>query len=133
MNKCLFCQIIAWEIPCAKVYENEHVFAFLDIYPDSRFHTLVVPKEHSCNIYDIKEADLHAILSGVQYITWLYKEKLWIEHVNIVSNNGPHAQQEIAHTHYHIIPRSENDGLQISRTKHPERQQEFSEMLEKLR
>jgi histidine triad (HIT) family protein len=133
MKSCLFCQIIAWDIPCYKVYEDEHVIAFLDIYPNSKYHTLIVPKQHSLNIYDIETKDLHAILFATKKITSLYKEKLWIENIQIHSNNWTQAQQEIGHSHWHIIPRSSDDDLDIKRTTHPERQDEFPQMLEKLR
>ena len=87
MTDCLFCQIVTGKIPSYTVYENKEVLAFLDIYPDSRYHTIVIPKQHSCNIYDIQEKDLHAIMSACKKITTLYKDKVGIEDVQIHSNN----------------------------------------------
>jgi len=107
---CIFCQIVSGEIPSYKVYEDEKILAFLDIKPLSLGHTLVITKKHYQNIEEINEEDLSALILAVKKIGHLLKTKLGVEGYNVSTNNDPVAGQEIPHIHFHIIPRSENDG-----------------------
>ena len=107
---CIFCKIIAGEIPSYKVYEDEKILAFLDIKPLSPGHTLVITKKHYQNIEEISEEELSALILAVKKIGHLLKTKLRIDGYNVSTNNDPVAGQEIPHIHFHIIPRSENDG-----------------------
>ena len=108
---CIFCKIIAGEIPCHKVYEDDKVLAFLDIKPLNLGHTLVIPKKHYENLEEINEEELTALTLAVKKIGRLVKEKLGVAGYNISENNGEVAGQEIMHLHFHIIPRQEGDGL----------------------
>ena len=108
---CLFCKIISGEIPSTKIYEDENTFAFLDINPTNIGHTLVVPKKHSRNIFDIEKKDLEAIYNTSQKIAKAIKNSLNSDGVNIISNNEPAAGQLIFHTHIHIVPRLNTDGF----------------------
>jgi histidine triad (HIT) family protein len=110
MSDCIFCKIIEGKIPSYKVYEDENTFAFLDIHPASRYHTLVVPKKHFDNIFDTPSQDLQQIMIAIKKITDLYKTKLGIENLQILNSSGSEAQQDVFHTHFHIIPRSLGDG-----------------------
>ena len=65
MKDCIFCQIVRGESPSWKVYENNHVYAFLDINPASRYHTLIIPKKHYVNIFDVPDEDLREVISVV--------------------------------------------------------------------
>jgi len=133
MENCIFCQVAKGESPSWKVYENESVYAFLDIFPATRYHTLVIPKKHYTNIFDITESDLKAVISVVQRLSKLYKEKLGIEDIQIISNTGAAAQQTVFHIHFHIVPRSMSDGQDVRWRTHPEWRKEFDAMLEKLK
>ena len=103
MNDCLFCKIIAGEIPSAKVYEDEHVFAFRDINPQAPTHILVVPKEHIASAAELTEKNASAAahclvaaakIAGSEKLTGVYR---------IVSNVGPDAGQTVKHLHFHIL------------------------------
>lgn len=132
MDNCIFCKIVKGEIPSWKVWENEDVYAFFDINPMSRFHTLVIPKKHYVNIFDIPEKELKAVIVVVRKIAKLYEEKLGVEHIQILSNNGVEAGQEVFHLHYHIIPRKEGESKKSRWKAHPEWRKDFDEMLEKI-
>lgn len=110
MNDCLFCKIIAGDIPSEKIYEDDHVFAFLDINPVNPGHTLVVPKMHSQNLYDTDDATLASIMAAVKKIAIAVKQAVSADGINIEMNNDPAAGQVIFHIHVHIIPRSKDDG-----------------------
>ncbi len=107
---CLFCKIIDGQIPSHKVYENDLVLAFLDIFPLSYGHTIVIPKKHYYNFLDMPEDDMGNYFKELKKISLLIKEKLKIDGFNIVQNNFPAAGQVIPHLHFHIIPRMKGDG-----------------------
>ena len=107
----LFLKIIAGEIPSAKVYEDELTYAFLDIRPNNKGHTLVVPKTKYRNIFDIDSDVFAAMAKTAQKVAVAIKEELGADGVNITMNNEPAAHQEIFHAHLHVIPRFENDGI----------------------
>ena len=113
MENCLFCKIIKGEIPSYKIYEDEYTYAFLDISKDVDGHTLVVPKKHFNNTLDCDEVTLTHIMKTVQLISNHYINNCGYSGVNIYNNNGSSAQQAIMHTHYHIIPRKDNDNFDI--------------------
>jgi len=102
---CLFCKIVSGEIPSTKVYEDEHVAAFLDIKPKSEHHTLVIPKAHYVNILDMPADELSRVMAAVKHIAEEYRGKYGLENFNIVHNAGAKAGQEVYHFHTHIIPR----------------------------
>lgn len=111
MDDCLFCKIIAGEIPSQKVYEDEKTFAFLDINPVNHGHTLVVPKKHSENIYDIDESDWIAVMKTTKMLASKIKEAVEADGINIEMNNDTAAGQIVFHTHVHIVPRIDDDGF----------------------
>lgn len=108
---CVFCQIIAGDIPSYKVYEDEKTLAFLDINPVSVGHVLVVTKGHYANLEEIPPEELTALISSVQKVGRLLKDKLAVAGYNVTENNDPVAGQEIPHIHFHVIPRGNGDGL----------------------
>ncbi|HCA88037.1 MAG TPA: HIT family protein [Streptomyces sp.] len=108
---CLFCRIVAGEIPSMKVYEDEFAFAFLDISPWQTGHALVVPKRHSTDALE-DEAALGEVAHAVVTVANLLKERLGASAVNLLSNAGSDAGQEVFHTHVHVIPRyPDNPGI----------------------
>ena len=110
---CIFCKIIAGEIPSYKVYEDDNVFAFLDIAPVNVGHTLVIPKKHYENMEDISEEELCNLARVVKRIGKSIKEGLGVKGYNININNKEVAGQNVPHLHFHIIPREEGDGLKL--------------------
>jgi len=104
MNDCIFCKIVSGDIPSYKIYEDDRVFAFLDIKPLSKGHTLVLPKEHFENVFDIPE-DLYAYMFEVaKNISANIKEKYQPEGIFINQNNGEMAGQSVLHIHIHVKP-----------------------------
>jgi histidine triad (HIT) family protein len=129
---CIFCKIIAGEIPAHRVYEDEKTLAFLDIMPVHPGHILVVPKHHAANLEEIEEGDLIAVSLTMKKMGRLLKEKLGYEGYNACTNNDPVANQEIPHLHFHLIPRIKDDGLGTWLQK-PYNEGEAEEVLSKLK
>ncbi len=132
MEECIFCRIIKGEIPSNKVYEDEQVFAFLDIAPVNPGHTLVIPKKHYKNIEEIPEDLLSNLMSVVKKVGLGVKKGLPSEGYNIGLNNDPVAGQVVSHLHFHIIPRKSDDGLHLWPGKEYQ-EGEATQILEKIR
>ena len=112
MTDCLFCKIISGEIPCSEVYENEQVFAFLDIHPINKGHTLIIPKKHSSDMLDDDDDDLKACIHAAKFIGKAVMDAVGAEGFNFSSNIKQAAGQVIFHTHFHVIPRFKGDGFE---------------------
>jgi histidine triad (HIT) family protein len=110
---CLFCRIVAGELPAHVVFENENVMAFLDIAPVNPGHTLVIPKKHYANMEEISEEDLCEVVKAVKKVGKSLKENLEVEGYNITENNDAASGQIIPHIHFHVIPRHSADGLNL--------------------
>lgn len=109
MENCLFCKIIAGEIPSYKVAETKDAYAFLDIGPLAFGHTLVLPKKHIVNLFEADAKDLYPVLDLVTDLAKLLKEKLPCDGLNVLVNNGETAGQTVLHAHWHLIPRYKAD------------------------
>ncbi len=113
MTACIFCKIIEGTIPSAKIYEDEHVLAFMDITPVTKGHALLIPKTHRENIYDLTEEEAAQLFSIAPKIANALKDEFKPAGMNLLQNNGAHAGQAVFHFHLHFIPRyDENDGFQ---------------------
>lgn len=110
MPDCIFCKIVAGEIPSHKIHEDESVLAFLDINPVNPGHTLVIPKAHHENILDTPSDTLRKLITVVQAIAPAVLSAVGADSFNLGVNNGPSAGQVVFHTHLHIMPRFINDG-----------------------
>ena len=132
MDDCIFCKIIKGELPSYKVYEDEYTYALLDIFPVNEYHTLVIPKKHYVDMFDIPEDELVSIMKTVKKIADLYKTKLGINNIQIINNSGAEAQQIVFHIHFHIIPRYPGDDQNIILTKNPKLHENANELLQKL-
>lgn len=108
---CLFCKIIAGEIPCYKVYEDSDFIAFLDIYPVNPGHVLVIPKVHCDNIFELSDDIASKYFVVVKKMASIIKESVNADGINIGMNNLSAAGQIIFHSHVHVIPRFNDDGL----------------------
>lgn len=132
MSDCIFCQIVRGEAPSWKIMENEYVYAFLDINPVSQYHTLVIPKKHFENIFDIDDQYIMEISKVLRHLSQAYQKQLGINHLQIVNSNGREGQQDVFHLHFHIVPRSLGDGQNIRWRTHPEWRTQFDQWLEEL-
>ncbi len=110
-SDCIFCKIVSGEIPCKKIYEDEAVFAFLDIRPISDGHTLVVPKAHSEKLHQCRPEVLSKVISCVGKIAEAVFGAVGATGYNVLCNNGRVAGQLVDHVHFHIIPRNEGDEV----------------------
>lgn len=115
---CIFCKIINKEIPSKIVYEDDLVIAILDLSQATYGHTLVMPKKHYANIYEIDDDTLAHLIKVVKELAIKLKNKLHADGINILNNNAEAAGQTIMHYHIHILPRYKNDDLNISFTDH---------------
>lgn len=106
----IFSRIIKGEIPCHKVYEDAHVFAFLDIGPLSSGHTLVIPKEEKAHLHELSDEAAAAIGRALPRICRAVLKATGANAYNILQNNGSLAHQAVFHVHFHIIPRFEGTG-----------------------
>lgn len=108
---CLFCKIVAGEIPSIKVYEDSRVVAFMDINPINQGHLLVIPRNHAATIYDIEPEDLTAVYSAAQRLARALKKALDQPGLNLIQSNGRAASQVVDHFHLHLIPRWPDDAF----------------------
>lgn len=104
----IFCKIIKGEIPSYKLYEDDKVLAFLDVNPNHNGHTLIVPKEHYENFFDIDEELLHHILKVAKEIAVKLKDKLNYDGISLCQNN--YYGQEVKHFHLHLIPKYKEEN-----------------------
>ena len=132
MENCIFCKIVRGELPSYKVYEDDKTIAFLDIHPVNAGHTLVVPKAHSTNIFDITPDDWAALAEVVRKLSIAVEKALGADGVNIGMNNREHAGQVVGHSHMHIIPRFEADGFKLM-PQRTYKENEAESTLEKIR
>jgi len=109
--ECIFCKIVRGEIPCAEVYSDDSILAFLDIGPISKGHTLVIPKKHYNNLFDMPDDMGNHLLKVMQKVGSAIMKATGATGINVVMNNYPSAGQVIPHAHWHLIPRIEGDGL----------------------
>lgn len=111
-DDCIFCKIVKGEIPIAKVFEDENVLAFLDISQVSKGHTLIIPKIHKENIYQLSPETAQEIFKVVPKIATAIKDQFNPIGLNLLNNNGEHAGQSVFHFHLHLIPRyGKGDGF----------------------
>ncbi|MFZ3589798.1 HIT family protein [Bacillus sp. DJP31] len=111
-DDCIFCKIVKGDIPSAKVFENEHVLAFLDISQVSKGHTLIIPKIHKENVFELSSETAQEIFKVVPKISNSIKNQLSPLGLNLLNNNGELAGQSVFHFHLHLIPRyGRGDGF----------------------
>lgn len=110
-ENCIFCKIVAGEIPCARAYEDERVLAFLDINPIAEGHTLLVLKEHYPTLLDVPPSEGESLLRAMRLVAGGLLEATKAGGFNCVQNNFHCAGQMVFHAHWHLIPRFDNDGL----------------------
>ncbi|MBD3406786.1 MAG: HIT domain-containing protein [Candidatus Lokiarchaeota archaeon] len=108
-EECLFCKIIQGEIPSTKVFEDDKVLAFMDIYPVSEGHCLLIPKDHYANMFDVDKDVLAHLSKRLADLTRMVNRAFKPDGVLNTVANGPGAGQEIPHLHFHVIPRNKGD------------------------
>ena len=111
---CIFCKIVAGEIPSFKLWEDADTYAFMDINPANPGHALIIPKAHWPNLFEIPADLLGPVLATTQRVARAVKAVLAPHGLNIVQANGPGAAQSVFHLHVHVVPRGEDDGLRLN-------------------
>ncbi|EOD52272.1 Histidine triad (HIT) protein [Neofusicoccum parvum] len=127
---CIFCKIIKGEIPSMKLFESDKTFAFLDIGPLSRGHSLIIPKHHGAKLHDIPDDQLTEILPVAKKIA----QAAGAEDYNILQNNGRIAHQVVDHVHFHMIPKpNEAEGLGIGWPTKEANKDELQKLFEEIK
>jgi diadenosine tetraphosphate (Ap4A) HIT family hydrolase len=130
MAACIFCKIIKGEIPSMKIFESEKTFAFLDIGPLSRGHSLIIPKFHGAKLHDIPDEHLHEVLSVTKKIAMAQG----VEDYNVLQNNGRIAHQMVDHVHFHLIPKpNEKEGLGVGWPQQSPDKSDLQKLLEEIK
>jgi histidine triad (HIT) family protein len=130
---CIFCKIVAGELPATVIDEDERTIAFMDINPATRGHALVIPREHARNLLEIDDADLAATIAGARRLASRISDRLGAAGVNLLNSCGAAAWQTVFHFHVHVIPRYDNDPLQLPWRPAPGDPEEIAAVAEELR
>ena len=109
-DNCIFCKIIAGEIPSHTLYEDEQFKVILDVGPATKGHALILPKHHYANLYELPEDTAADVIRLAKKMMTTMTDKLKCDGFNIVQNNGEVAGQTVFHFHMHLIPRYKDDG-----------------------
>ena len=130
---CLFCKIVAGELPATIVAEDERTIAFMDINPATRGHALVIPRAHAPDLHAVDPEDLAAVALMAQRLAARARDGLGADGVNLLNSNGAAAWQTVFHFHVHVIPRYEGDPLRLPWTPGPGDPDEIAKVAEALR
>jgi histidine triad (HIT) family protein len=116
---CIFCRIVAGELPAQRLDEDERTLAFMDIAPATRGHALVIPKAHAVDLLEVGEEDLAACGAAARRLAARMLERLGADGVNLLNSCGAAAWQTVFHFHLHVIPRYDGDPLRLPWTPAP--------------
>jgi histidine triad (HIT) family protein len=133
MSDCLFCQIVAGDIPAQIVHADARTIAFMDIFPASRGHCLVVPRTHTDDLLTADPDDVAACIVAAQELARRSYEDLGAAGVNILQSSGSAAWQSVFHLHFHVMPRADGDGLTLPSAPHAADPGEIAEAAAALR
>jgi histidine triad (HIT) family protein len=111
---CIFCRIVAGQIPCHRLWEDEATLAFLDINPANPGHALAICKDHHGNLFETPPATLARVMATAQRVALAVQAELRPDGLNILQANGPGAAQSVPHLHLHVLPRRLDDGLAMN-------------------
>ncbi|GAB4353019.1 MAG: HIT family protein [Gammaproteobacteria bacterium] len=113
-EECIFCKIVAGEIPCFKLYEDGETLAFMDINPANEGHALVIPKSHAPNLFEVSPEALSATARAAQRVARAVQATLDPPGMNLLQCNGAAAAQSVQHFHMHVLPRQTGDDLKMN-------------------
>jgi histidine triad (HIT) family protein len=130
---CIFCKIVAGEMPAELVQEDEHTLAFMDINPWTRGHALVIPRTHSRNLYEVGDDDLARTMAAAKRLAERMRERLDADGVNLLNACEPAAWQTVFHFHVHVIPRYDEDPLQLPTKPQQAEQEQLAQVAAELR
>jgi len=130
---CIFCKIVAGEIPAQIIDQDEHTLAFMDIAPATRGHALVIPKRHASDLWEIDEEEFAAVARSAHRLAQKVKHRLEPDGVNLINSCRPQAWQTVFHLHVHVIPRYSGDPLKLPWVPAPGDLTEIAAVAQQLR
>ena len=130
---CIFCRIVAGEIPSFKLLEDDRVLSFMDINPANEGHCLVIPKAHAPNLYESEDGPLAAVAAACRRVADAVRRTLDPPGINLMQANGPAAGQSVFHLHFHVIPRRPDDGLPFNWEPRPGDPEAIGRLAERIR
>jgi len=130
---CIFCKIIAGEIPCFKLYESDDTLAFMDINPANEGHALVIPKAHSTDVHTVSDAAISSTVITAKKIAAAIEKTLSPDGMNLLQCNGRAAAQSVLHFHMHVLPRREGDELKLNWGLEPGDMDAIGQLAERIR
>jgi histidine triad (HIT) family protein len=130
---CIFCKIIAGEIPCFKLFESDDTLAFMDINPANEGHALVIPKEHYADVHTVSAAAISSTVMTAKMIAAAIEKTLSPEGINLLQCNGPAAAQSVLHFHMHVLPRRDGDELKLNWGLEPGDMDAIGKLAERIR
>lgn len=133
MSDCIFCKIVAGELPATILDEDERTVSFMDVNPATSGHALVVPRVHAPDLLSIAEADLWATATAAQRLAGRMRERLQADGISVINSCGAVAWQTVFHFHLHVIPRYEGDPLRLPWTPAPGNPEEIAAVAAALR
>lgn len=132
-TNCIFCKIVAGQLPCFKLLEDDDTLAFMDIYPANDGHCLVVAKEHYPTVFEVSDEALAAVSRSASKVARAVNQALSPAGLNLVQANGAGAQQSVQHFHVHVLPRKLGDGLRLNWGARPGDRDTIAALAEKIR
>ena len=132
-SDCIFCKIIAGDIPCFKLYEDDRVLSFMDINPFNDGHSLVLTKAHVEDLYSADESDLTACIRAAKKVASAVKQVVTPDGLNLVQANGPGAGQTVSHFHIHVFPRRNGDNASFNWGHAPGDMERIGRLAERIR
>ena len=125
---CVFCKVLAGELPSEKVYEDEYAIGVMDINPWTRGHAVVFPRKHAKDVFEIEDEELQHVILAVKRLAAKMRATLAPDGINLLQSNGSAAWQTIFHLHFHVIPRYEDDTLELPTRPKPAKPDELAEV-----
>lgn len=133
MDTCIFCAIQEGKLPSSKVYESDTLYAFLDLNPANKGHTLIIPRKHSLDLLGVDPGLGKELLEAMQRIARALVSVTGAEGFNVIQNNGRVAGQQVDHLHWHIIPRFSGDGIPLWQQHSYDSQDEMNRLATAIR
>lgn len=133
MGDCIFCKIVAGQVPSKLLFETEKTQAFLDAFPAAKGHSLIIPKTHYETLLEIPEEDLKDAIVVAKKVAGAVVKATNADGFNLVQNNKEAAGQLVKHVHFHLVPRFKDDGLKLTFPSNQEEEKVLLEMQEKIK
>ena len=132
-DDCLFCGIVAGDVPAQVLDSDEDTMAFMDINPATRGHALVIPKRHSADLFEISDEDLELTFAAARRLAARMKERLGADGINVLNSCGSAAWQTVFHFHVHVVPRYDDDPLKLPWVPRPGDPDEIAKTADAIR